>query len=294
MSINPSDYVFSYTNQNAPVINARAATVATSAVAGLTSAYLDSASEYASAFAATVQVRDYLGDRLMKDLCIGCEGMASAVNLKSNTISLHQKANELYAAATSGAVLSTTAAVTKAESAFNAFYSSYYMDDEHGAVIISTDAEYYETSTTYDLNAKQIPYTDESDVPTFITAVPNATGKKAVYNLYDDSNELDVQIKWMESNFYVGSSMVQAWVATIGENEDGATVVSYSTQDNVDAPVAWSSGDGTSIGSGAASSSSSEAPAPVVESSSSEEPESSEEPVSEPEPSEEEESSEQP
>ena len=152
-------------------------------VASACSAYLENASNYADEYQNVMGLRDYVKDRFMYDLCAGASGIAH-VNKQENTISLHEKANEIYSYALGSRNIGSVANVNAIVRYFDNFYSTYYMNDEKTECILNMDPAYYGNAVAYDSKAVVIDgVVGESRV--FVNETPNlAGGNEAQYAAY--------------------------------------------------------------------------------------------------------------
>jgi len=239
MSINASNYVISYNAPTAPRINVNVQTGSPEEFDVAASTYRSNADAYVSQYRNVIVNKLYVEDRLKKDLCAEYDGLTSGgIDYENNTITLHQKANEVYEYAIgNNSTFSYVGTVTNVESRFGEFYSKYYQNDEHTECVLSA---VYETSETYDTRAFVVDadiaggLVGESSV--FILDAPNAVGTAVTYTNYSGSAE---QFKLAyETNYAVSEdSTVKAWV--IREATESATPIAYSVGSSLTSGMTW-------------------------------------------------------
>ena len=106
-----------------PRITVNVQSVTGEEIANASSAYIVSANEYATKYVETVALRDYVTDRLMKDMAADVSVLTNGgINLESNTIALHVKADDLYDQASTNVSLNSVNAVTTVVSNFSSLY----------------------------------------------------------------------------------------------------------------------------------------------------------------------------
>ena len=125
MPINASNYVVNIVSPSVPRITVNVQSVTGEEIANASSAYIASANEYATKYVETVALRDYVTDRLMKDMAADVNVLTDGgINLESNTIALHVKADDLYDQASRNVSLNAVNAVTTVVSNFSALYET--------------------------------------------------------------------------------------------------------------------------------------------------------------------------
>ena len=238
MSINASDYVVNITSPSVPRITANVQNVTSEAIASASSAYIASANEYAAKYVETVELRDYVTDRLMKDMAANVGVLAKeGINLESNTIALHVKADDLYAQASRNVSLNSVNAVTTVVSNFSSLYETYYTEGESG--VLDTAASCYATPVSYDKMAVTI----DSAVATvesgsvFIKDVPNAIGTACTYTNYASSTSgYDPQFTISHVSQISSGVTSAGWVVT----EAGqSSVLAYTESEKLNGEVTW-------------------------------------------------------
>ena len=130
MPINASNYVVNIVSPSVPRITVNVQSVTGEEIANASSAYIVSANEYATKYVETVALRDYVTDRLMKDMAADVSVLTNGgINLESNTIALHVKADDLYDQASRNVSLNSVNAVTTVVSNFSSLYETYYTEN---------------------------------------------------------------------------------------------------------------------------------------------------------------------
>ena len=182
---NAQNYVVNYYIPETPYINIDVYNATSAIVESAASAYLDDAVIYADTYKAIIANKEYVSDRLMKDLCAEYAMMTDGgIDYNNNEITLHQKANEVYEYAISGVSLSYEGNIINIISRFNNFYTTYYQaDDQSSSVLISA----YESAMEYDTRA----YTVSANISggpnadaIFYVDAPNAIGTSTTYTNY--------------------------------------------------------------------------------------------------------------
>ena len=139
MPINASNYVVNIVSPSVPRITVNVQSVTGEEIANASSAYIVSANEYATKYVETVALRDYVTDRLLKDMAADVNVLTDGgINLESNTIALHVKADDLYDQASRNVSLNSVNAVMTVVSNFSSLYENYYT--ENGSGVLDTHA----------------------------------------------------------------------------------------------------------------------------------------------------------
>ena len=238
MSINASDYVVNITSPSVPRITANVQNVTSEAIASASSAYIASANEYAAKYVETVELRDYVTDRLMKDMAENVGVLAKeGINLESNTIALHVKADDLYAQASRNVSLNSVNAVSTVVANFSSLYETYYV--ESGSGVLDTADSCYASPVPYDKMAVTI----DSAVATvgsgsvFIKDVPNATGTACIYTNYSSgASGYDPQFTISHVSQISEGVTSAGWVITKAGQSD---VLAYSLSEKLNGKVTW-------------------------------------------------------
>lgn len=238
MSITASDYVVNITSPSVPRITANVQNVTSEAIASASSAYIASANEYAAKYVETVALRDYVADRLMKDMAADVSVLTKGgINLESNTIALHVKADDLYGQASTNISLNSVNAVTTVDSNFSSLYNTYYT--ENGSCVLDTTASYYASPVQYDKMAVKINSAVATVVESsvFIKDVPNATGTACTYTNYASSTSgYEPRFTISHVNKISEGVASAGWVIT----EAGqSSVCAYTESEKLNGEVTW-------------------------------------------------------
>lgn len=238
MSINASNYVISYNEPSAPRINVNVQTVTNDGFEDAVTVYNENSSAYVATYRDMVSNKLYIEDRLKKDLCAEYEGLTSGgIDYEHNTVTVHQKANEVYEYAVSGNSLTYSNGIAAIESKFDEFYSKFYQDDSHTSCILSAA---YEASESYDTRA----FVVDADIAggliasdsIFILNAPNTVGTACTYTNYSGANPQYVLA--YENDYPVdSSSVVNAWV--IREPVSSGVAVAYSVDASLADGMTW-------------------------------------------------------
>lgn len=238
MSINASNYVITYDEPYAPRIEVDVRTVTSTDFETAVTVYNEAASAYVNDYRTTIANKTYIEDRLKKDLCAEKEGLTSGgIDYENNTVTVHQKANEVYEYATSEDSLTYSDGIIAVESKFDAFYSKYYQDDSHTSCILSAA---YEAEEPYDTRA----FVVDADIAgglvasdsVFILDAPNTIGIECAYTNYSGSSE-QYKLAYEENYPLNESSVTNAWV--IRTADSAATAVAYSVDSALDSGMTW-------------------------------------------------------
>ena len=238
MSINASNYVVTYNEPYAPRISVNVQTVTSAEFESAVAIYNEEAAAYVSDYRVTIANKTYIEDRLKKDLCSDKEGLTNGgIDYESNTIILHQKANEVYEYSVSGNSLAYPDGIMAIETKFGEFYSKYYQDDAHESCILSAA---YENSETYDTRA----FVVDADIAgglvatdsVFILDAPNMTGIQCSYTNYSGSTG-QYKLAYEENYSISENSTVNAWVIRATDGED--TPVAYSVDTELGDGMTW-------------------------------------------------------
>ncbi len=235
MSINASAYVVSYRSPTAPRISVNVRDTSIEEFESAVTVYNSEASAYVEDYRAVVENKDYVQDRLRKDLCAEKTGMTSGgIDYEHNTVSLHVKADDLYENALGDNSLSTAGGVNAVASSFNALYDTYCT--ESGAFVLQS---LYEAAVVYDARA----FTVSSAVGSvasgsvFILDRPNQSGLGRTFTNYSGLSPQYVLA--CEGEYPIGSSSVSdAWV--IRTADATSSVVAYSVDEELGDSMTWS------------------------------------------------------
>ena len=238
MSITASDYVVNITSPSVPRITVNVQNVTSEAIASASSAYIVSANEYAAKYVETVELRDYVTDRLMKDMAANVDVLVKeGINLESNTIALHVKANDLYDQASRNVSLNSVNAVSTVVANFSSLYDTYYVESDSG--VLNTADSCYASPVKYDEMAvtinSAVATVVESSV--FIKDVPNAIGTACTYTNYSSSTSgYDPQFIISHVNKISEGVEGAGWVIT----EAGqSSVLAYTESEKLNGEVTW-------------------------------------------------------
>lgn len=239
-SINASDYVVNITSPSVPRITVNVQSVTGEEIANASSAYIASANEYATKYVETVELRDYVTDRLMKDMAANVGVLAKeGINLESNTIALHVKADDLYDQASRNVSLNSVNAVSTVVANFSSLYETYYT--EGGSGVLDTAVSCYDASPAeYDKMAVTIDSAVANVVESgsvFIKDVPNAIGTACTYTNYSSGASGYERQFTISHVSQISSDVASAgWVIT----EAGqSNVLAYSLSEKLNGEVTW-------------------------------------------------------
>ena len=212
MSITAKNYIVKTTMPNAPRISVNLVTASSEVVEDAIAVYDVEATAYEEKVRETVAIRDYVADRLMKDICVGSgvEGLVSGIDYATNTINLHIKADNVFSNAVAGRSLASVSVISSIEEEVKSLYDTFYVEDSQ--TVLSTDASCYENKT-YDTKAYTIPSTVggvEAD-SIFINAIPNAVGTEKVFENKTSGGVNQYVISYAK-NYEVSSGVSGAWV----------------------------------------------------------------------------------
>ena len=239
MSINASDYVVNITSPSVPRITVNVQNVTSEAIANASTAYIASANEYAAKYVETVELRDYVTDRLMKDMAADVSVLTNGgINLESNTIALHVKTDDLYAQASRNVSLNSVNAVSTVVANFSSLYDTYYT--ENGLGVLNTVDSCYDLPVKYD----EMAVTINSAVATvnsgsvFIKDVPNATGTACTYANYSSGASGGYEPQFTISHVNKISEAVASagWIIT---KAGQSSVLAYTESEKLNGEVTW-------------------------------------------------------
>lgn len=239
MSITASNYVVNITSPSVPRITANVQNVTSEAIASASSAYIASANEYAAKYVETVELRDYVTDMLMKDMAANVGVLVKeGINLESNTIALHVKADDLYAQASRNVSLNSVNAVSTVVANFSSLYETYYV--ENGSEVLNTaDSCYDAPPVPYDKMAVTI----NSAVATvgsgsvFIKDVPNAIGTTCTYTNYSSgASGYNPQFTISHVNKISEGVASAGWVITDAVDSN---MLAYTESEKLNGEVTW-------------------------------------------------------
>lgn len=245
---NVSAYVLSTNAPSAPFISVNVNTATESDISAASEVYMSNASAYVDDYTALITNKEYVSQRFMYDLCGGAAGITNGgINKESNTISLHEKANDVYEYAIRNRNLNGPSNISGIVNVFDSFYHKYYLTDDESACIINTDSSYYVEAVVYDEKAVTI-----STVGSLITAdtifvneIPNQVGtNKAQYTAYVTTSDTDGLINTpvysvaYNSAYPIGeSSSIAVWEMKDVSGESAVTVA--YTSDAFDSNAVW-------------------------------------------------------
>lgn len=238
MNINASNYVVRLSAPSAPRISVDVQAITSEEITSAIGVYETAASAYADTYTALIDGREYVTDRLQKDLSAEIAVLTDGgIDLVTNTVTLNVKANELYERAAQNVALTTVAAVSSIETAFNGLFGTYYL--EGSDVVLSA---VYDSAVEYDTRA----YVVDSDIASavvsetiFINDIPNATGKVRTYTAYvsgGESAEAAYTIAY-DNAYVVDSSTTGAWVL---KPAGDTTAIAYAVVNSIDENTTWS------------------------------------------------------
>ena len=238
MAINAQNYVIKTNSPNVPRISLNLAIATQSDVASAIEVYDEQVLEYENAFNEIVVNRDYVADRLMKDICAG-SGVPNltdgGIDYVNNTISLHVKADDVFTTAVNGRSLGSVATITSVESSVQSLYDTFYV--EGTSSVLANGSDYY-VEGTYDTKA----YTTADAVgeissgSVFINAIPNATGTSKVFENKDANGDTQYVISYAKA-YEVSSGVSGAWV--VQGAVESAAVIAYSVNADITSDVSW-------------------------------------------------------
>lgn len=238
MSITASNYVVKVSSPSVPRITVNVQNVTSGEIAAASSAYIASANEYAAKYVETVALRDYVTDRLMKDMAANVGVLAKeGINLESNTIALHAKADDLYDQASRNVSLNSVNAVSTVVANFSSLYETYYTENSSG--VLNTNDSCYASSVEYDKMAvtidSAVATVDSGSV--FIKDVPNATGTACTYvNYSSGASGYAPQFTISHVNKISEAVASAGWVIT---NAGQSTAIAYTTSEKLNGEVTW-------------------------------------------------------
>lgn len=239
MSINASNYVVRLSTPTAPRISVNVQSITSEELASAISAYQTNADAYADTYATLINGKEYVADRLQKDLSAEITVLTDGgIDLVANTVTLNVKANELYEQATQNVSLETVDAVNSIATTFNGLFDTYYT--EGSTVVLSAT---YDSAVTYDTRAYTVASEIASEViveTVFINNIPNATGKNKTYTAYESGVESASAVYTInyDNTYAVDSSIIGAWV--LKPATSGATAIAFAVNDSIDSNVTWS------------------------------------------------------
>ena len=221
MSFNASNYVVNTSAPSAPRLNVNLATDPAEVVSSACDEYVSAATKYASSIMEIVGNREYVSERLAKDLCVSVGVMTDGgIDYANNQIALHVKADELFGQAKGTRALSNVANVTAIANNFSSLYEIYYM--ENGSSVLTSD---YEAAVQYDSKAVQV--INEHSDNYFILANPNAVGSARVYETVagvDSAYTVSYGAQYPESAAASDVVVTDAWLMKDSDN----VVVEYA------------------------------------------------------------------
>ena len=239
MLIPASNYVVNITSPSVPRITVNVQNVTSEAIASASSAYIASANEYAAKYVETVELRDYVTDRLMKDMAANVGVLAKErINLESNTIALHVKADDLYAQASRNVSLNSVNAVSTVVANFSSLYDTYYV--ESGSGVLNTADSCYAPPVKYDemavaINSAVATVIESGSV--FIKDVPNAIGTACTYTNYaSGTSGYEPQFTISHVNKISEAVTSAGWVIT---DVVDSNMLAYTESEKLNGEVTW-------------------------------------------------------
>ena len=240
MLITASDYVVNITSPSVPRITVNVQNVTSEAIASASSAYIASANEYAAKYVETVELRDYVTDRLMKDMAenVGVLVKEGGINLESNTIALHLKADDLYDQASRNVSLNSVNAVSTVVANFSSLYDTYYT--ESGSEVLNTVDSCYALPVKYDemavtINSAVATVVESGSV--FIKDVPNAIGTACTYANYSSGTSGYVPQFTISHVNKISEGVASAgWVIT---KAGQSSAIAYTESEKLNGEVTW-------------------------------------------------------
>ena len=220
MNFNASNYVVNTSVPSAPRLNVNLATDPAEVVSSACDEYVSAARAYAGSIREVVSNRDYVTDRLAKDLCVSVGVMTDGgINYATNKVALHKKADELYGQAKGTRALSTVANVNAVASNFSSLYDIYYMEGDSS--VLTSD---YESADKYDARAVEVVNTHSPNH--FVLTNPNASGSDRVFETVADGNAV-YTISYGSQYPETGSEVLvtSAWLMKDSDN----VVVEYTS-----------------------------------------------------------------
>lgn len=239
MPINASNYVVNTASPSVPRITVNVQSVTNEEIANASSTYIVSANEYATKYVEKVALRDYVADRLMKDMAANVDSLTDGgINLASNKITLHVKADDLYGQASTNVSLNSVNAVVAVVSNFNSLYETYYTENDSG--VLDTTASCYASPVNYDSMAVTIDAEVAGAVESgsvFIKDVPNAIGTACTYTNYvSGGSGYEPQFAISHVNQISSEVESSGWIITaVGQS----SVLAYSLSEKLDGEETW-------------------------------------------------------
>lgn len=275
-------YAFTGSTVDAPYIYVNIYNVTAEALDSAVTVYLNKADEYASSFTEALGVREYIVDRLQKDLAGECLGLTSGgINKEENTIVMHEKANDVYTLAAKNLSINGATNIRSIMDNYASIHSAICLNDD--GTETSLQPVYIESeNNVYDERAVSIEFGEESRK--FINDNPGYTGIDKTYTAYETSIEDDICVN--TSAYSLGhyddivinsETIVTGWFI----RNSGNVAVAYA--ESIEGPyntieINSSSSDGSDESSEEPSDESSEEPSEEPSETESSESESSEEP----------------
>lgn len=221
MNIKPENYVVDTNIGSEPRISLNLAYATPSEVNEAISAYTSAAEEYANNVTIIFTNKEYVADRLMKDLCRETYLVSGEdANLSENTITLHTKANNVYELAVGDRDTTNATIVNSISSDFNLIYSSVCLNDASESTSLVED---FNELTKYDNQAVSIDVNNNQWGGTYIKNVPNAIGNSQTFTSYDESNQPKYTLAYLQ-NYQIDDSTNSVWMIS-----SGSTNVAYTT-----------------------------------------------------------------
>lgn len=221
-------YVFTANSiSNVPRINVNIYSITQESMESAISVYMDQADAYASSYMALLENKEYIVDRLQKDLAAECDGLTSGgVNKEENIIVMHEKADDVYALAAKSININNVNNIRAIIENYGEIHSSICMNDE--ATSTSLQEIYVNADdSTYDTKALPIEFGSESR--TFINDNPGYVENNRTYTAYEtiiDENDKYVNTPVYSLGYYsrktVGQSSIDGWFIQNTDNIDVA------------------------------------------------------------------------
>lgn len=237
MSITAKNYIVKTTMPNAPRISVNLATDSLETVNEAIATYGSEATAYEEKVRETVEIRDYVSDRLMKDICIGggVSGLVRGIDYAANKINLHIKADDVFDNAVAGRSLASVSVIGSIEEEVKSLYDTFYVENDMS--VLSTDANCYEEQT-YDTRAytTSVPIGAVTASSVFINAIPNAVGTEKVFENKNAGGENQYVISYAK-NYEVSSGVSGAWVLTSAVQS--ASTIAYAQGADITSATEW-------------------------------------------------------
>lgn len=237
--IKPTYYTKSFSYPSTPNISVAIDTITQSSFSSVEAAYSSSVSVYATTYSQYIKKRDYIEDRLMKDLCVSTE--LASVDLENNKYKPSIKADNYFNEAKKGYSLNNETGINAVSSTMvylkDQFFAGEPSNTEAGSWVTTatTSVDIYDTRCiTVDLSS-----IDFSEETLFITEIPNAINTNRIWNSYsyneETGNTKQLTLKYLASsstNSTTNSTVdLSSWV--ILDSEDKVLTNLILTEDGI-------------------------------------------------------------